>query len=266
MSQAIAHYIFIYFFYGFCGWLGESVYCSVPAKKWINRGFLTGPICPIYGTGIVVFSLLLMPVKHLGHPILVFLCGIVVSDIVEFVTSYVMEKLFHARWWDYSDKFMNLQGRICLQHSFYWGIAAIAYIYPVRTLVEGELLVEIPQNVIYTLDIIFCCVFLLDFANAVRKALDIKKISDKMSGMAISIANFTNSISESFSAFASDFTKQMDEIENQFDEFLDFDDKRNKLKNRMYKSYPFLKDSSMSELEKVRELLKAFISNKNEML
>lgn len=258
MLETVSRYIFIFFLYSFCGWLGESIYCSVPAKKWINRGFLVGPICPIYGTGAVLMSLTLEPIKHMGYPILVFFAGIVVCDAVEYVTSFIMEKLFHARWWDYSERFMNIKGRICLQHSIYWGIASVAYIYPIKVLFEGEILIELSSTAVYIIDAVILAIFFVDLVNAVRKALDVKKLSDKISSL-------TSNISESLSSLSSDITKQLDDVEKQIETFLDFDDQKNKLKNRMYKSYPFLKDSSMSQIDKVKEFLKTLI-NKGEML
>ena len=132
--MTIVTYVLYFFFYSAVGWLGESIYCSVGARKWVNRGFLKGPMCPIYGTGALAMAITLTPVKNLdirvpmfGHdvlitPLLVFIAGMVVCDIVEFITSVLMEKLFHARWWDYSNKKFNIQGRICLGHTFYWGI------------------------------------------------------------------------------------------------------------------------------------------------
>lgn len=131
--MTIVTYVLYFFFYSAVGWLGESIYCSVGARKWVNRGFLKGPMCPIYGTGALAMAITLTPVKNLdirvpmfGHnvlitPLLVFIAGMVVCDIVEFITSVLMEKLFHARWWDYSNKKFNIQGRICLGHTFYWG-------------------------------------------------------------------------------------------------------------------------------------------------
>ena len=122
--MTIVTYVLYFFFYSAVGWLGESIYCSVGARKWVNRGFLKGPMCPIYGTGALAMAITLTPVKNLdirvpmfGHdvlitPLLVFIAGMVVCDIVEFITSVLMEKLFHARWWDYSNKKFNIQGRI----------------------------------------------------------------------------------------------------------------------------------------------------------
>lgn len=101
--MTIVTYVLYFFFYSAVGWLGESIYCSVGARKWVNRGFLKGPMCPIYGTGALAMAITLTPVKNLdirvpmfGHdvlitPLLVFIAGMVVCDIVEFITSVLME-------------------------------------------------------------------------------------------------------------------------------------------------------------------------------
>ena len=92
---------FLYFIiYSFLGWVCEVIFCSVPARKFINRGFLMGPVCPIYGCGALLVIGFLMPFKD--SLVMVFAVGMVVTSLLEYITSYAMEKLFHSRWWDYS--------------------------------------------------------------------------------------------------------------------------------------------------------------------
>lgn len=174
MMKTIAEYIILFFFYSAAGWLGESIYCSYAAGRWVNRGFLTGPITPIYGTGALVILILLTPLK--ANPILVFIVGIIACDIVEYFTSFIMEKLFNARWWDYSNKFLNLHGRICFQHSMIWGIAAILFLYVIHPKIGAVLLSYIPTGYIYTVLAVILIIFAFDLANAVRKAADFSKI------------------------------------------------------------------------------------------
>lgn len=131
-------YVLYFFFYSFLGWVVETIYCSIGEKKFVNRGFLTGPLCPIYGTGAVVFGVCLMPFYNkFGYSkwyiiLLVVLLGMLLADVVEFFTSLIMEKLFNARWWDYSNEKFNIQGRICLKHTLYWGLASGIFIYVVQ--------------------------------------------------------------------------------------------------------------------------------------
>lgn len=203
--MTIVIYVLYFFFYSAVGWLGESIYCSVGARKWVNRGFLKGPMCPIYGTGALAMAITLTPVKNLdlrvplfGHnvlitPLLVFIAGMVVCDIVEFITSVLMEKLFHARWWDYSNKKFNIQGRICLGHTFYWGIASLLFLYLVHPIVVYCFSQLLDSAAIA----IFACVlavFLVDLVFAVYRALDVRKVMDKIKGFSDTLSNFAETV------------------------------------------------------------------------
>lgn len=114
------HLFYYFMIYSFMGWCMETCLVSFRSKEFVNRGFMNGPFCPIYGCGASAVYLFLTPLKE--NHLAVFLGGIILASTIEFLTSYVMEKLFHARWWDYSDKKYNLQGRICLSISICWGI------------------------------------------------------------------------------------------------------------------------------------------------
>ena len=131
MLDVIINYVFMFFVFSAIGWAIECTYRSLGEKKIINSGFLYGPMCPIYGTGCLVFELILVPLSEPIEKRLipVLLLGMVLADIVEYATSYIMEKLFNARWWDYSNNFLNLHGRICFKHTCYWAIFAFVYVY-----------------------------------------------------------------------------------------------------------------------------------------
>ncbi len=134
--------VLYFFIYSFCGWLMETVLCSVQEKHFVNRGFLNGPICPIYGCGILLILIFLLPVRDnigtLGIAVpVIFFTGMVLASVVEYITSWLMEKLFRARWWDYSQYRFNLHGRICLWISLCWGGLATLFVYLVQPLFEG---------------------------------------------------------------------------------------------------------------------------------
>lgn len=113
--------------YCFFGWIYESCFVSFRQKHWVNRGFLNGPLLPIYGTGATLVYVFLEPFQY--NPVLIFVLGMVIATILEYVTSYVMEKLFHAKWWDYSHDKYNFQGRICVVASLMWGFMSILMMY-----------------------------------------------------------------------------------------------------------------------------------------
>ncbi len=134
------------------GWVYESIYCTITRKHWTNRGFLFGPVCPIYGFGAMAVRLFAfyVPIKP-GKDIplwAVFVSFMVVSAILEYITSWAMEKMFHARWWDYSSMPLNLNGRICLPASLLFGAAGtLGWIYiipilPKHQTMTNSLLVE----------------------------------------------------------------------------------------------------------------------------
>ena len=116
-------YLFLWFlFYSFAGWVYESILVSVSERRLVNRGFLNGPICPIYGCGAVLAIVLL---HDLHNPFAVFLISSIGACMLEYVTSWGMEKLFHARWWDYSHRRFNIQGRICLLGAIVFGLLGV---------------------------------------------------------------------------------------------------------------------------------------------
>lgn len=114
-------YILLFFTYSFAGWLMESVGGIINVKKFVNRGFLIGPYCPVYGFGVVAITLLLG--KYTNDIPVLFILSTVICGTLEYATSYIMEKLFNARWWDYHNRKFNINGRICLETLIPFGIA-----------------------------------------------------------------------------------------------------------------------------------------------
>lgn len=125
MILGLSVYFILMNFYVFSilGWVYESIFVSVRTGKPVNRGFLVGPMLPLYGTGATLVYVLLRPVS--GHPSLLYILGMVIATVIEYITSYVLEKLFHAKWWDYSTAPYNFQGRIALIPSMFWGILTL---------------------------------------------------------------------------------------------------------------------------------------------
>lgn len=118
------YYIISWFFvYSFLGWLWETAYVSVRKKKFVNRGFINGPLCTIYGMGAVSIYLILKPFGN--HLAVLYIGGVVVATILEYLTGWLMEKIFHTRWWDYSHRKYNLQGYISLGTSLGWGVFTV---------------------------------------------------------------------------------------------------------------------------------------------
>ena len=117
------HILWIFFIYAFLGWCTEVSYAATKTGRFVNRGFLNGPWCPIYGFGVVIVLSFLEPLKN-NLPLL-FLGSVVLTSALEWVTGFLLEKLFAQRWWDYSNEPFNLGGYICLRFSLAWGFACV---------------------------------------------------------------------------------------------------------------------------------------------
>lgn len=132
---------FVYFaLFSVMGWIYESAFCTVKTGKWQNRGFLYGPMCPIYGVGAASITFIVDQVEAHGIPELfwwqIFLIAFFGSIVLEYVTSYVLEKLFHAYWWDYSDVPLNIHGRVCFPASVGFGVAGLIVVYGIAPLTK----------------------------------------------------------------------------------------------------------------------------------
>ena len=153
--------LFIWFIlYSMAGWVYETLYCSIKGLKWDNRGMLIGPYCPIYGVGAILDILLC---SNFTNAMSVFFACVVGSAILEYVTSYTTERLFHAVWWDYSYLPLNLHGRICLQCSLSFGAAGIIVLYGIHPYMK-QLTAPIPVPVQELLSLLFMAVFAADCA------------------------------------------------------------------------------------------------------
>lgn len=118
------------------GWCLETIYAIAVLGHFVKRGFLFGPICPIYGFGAILLILTLKNVK--GKNITKFLVAMIAFSIFEFIASWILEILFHQRWWDYSNAFLNIQGRVCLSFSIVWGIIGVLFINYLHPFVEKQ--------------------------------------------------------------------------------------------------------------------------------
>ncbi|HRX13762.1 MAG TPA: hypothetical protein P5087_01900 [Eubacteriales bacterium] len=163
----------LYFFiYSFLGWIAEVIFAALKNNKFVNRGFLAGPVCPIYGVGMVVALIALNGIRDKWY--LLFIFGALMATFLEFITGFILEKLFKTKWWDYSKELFNIGGYICLRFTLLWGVAILLIF---NTLVpEIENLVDIlPDFVGYILLGVFGAAFITDFTVTVIQLTKIGK-------------------------------------------------------------------------------------------
>ena len=172
----IEKYFFWFILYSLLGWIYEVIICSIKAKKFINRGFLNGPYCPIYGAGAILNILALNKVNNI---FLVFILGTCLNCSLEYITSYLLEKIFHARWWDYSNRKFNIKGRICLLGAIVFGIFSVLlklYIHPfIITLTS-----LIPNFLFHSLTILFFIIFIIDCTITLKGILGLNKLLEEL--------------------------------------------------------------------------------------
>jgi len=182
----VSIYFLFFMFYSFIGWFYESAICSVVKDhKLINSGYLFGPYCPIYGIGAVINLVLL---KDVESTILIFLISMVTSGILEYVTSYAMEKLFHARWWDYSQYPFNVRGRICLYGCLIFGAANVLLIKVVHPYVV-HLTDTFSSNIINLVAIFLFSIITLDI---VSTTIDMNRFNKKLKYLQDSVNALVN--------------------------------------------------------------------------
>ena len=168
----------IFILFSFIGWISEVIYVGVTsAHKFVNRGFLHGPLCPVYGFGGVV--ILMLPPSLYATWIPLFFASMILCTIVEYFVSWLMEKLFHTRWWDYSHYKIQLNGRICLLNSIlfgFLGVVVIHFVYPLMI----DLLNSLGQKVINVSGVIILTVLSVDIFFTVRKLVDFANVMKKL--------------------------------------------------------------------------------------
>lgn len=184
MITTLEHYFLWFLFYSFVGWMYESILVSCQQHRLVNRGFLNGPLCPIYGTGAILGVAILGNVRN---PIIIFLISMVGATILEYTTSWVMEQLFHARWWDYSNFRFNLQGRVCLLGALIFGLGGVGVVLGSQPYVE-RVTDMIPLPMLHTLVTVLALITIIDLAVTVTGMLGFEQVLDSVAQVVQDVA------------------------------------------------------------------------------
>jgi|GEM_PF-362691 len=161
-----------FFVYCILGWCCEEVYCYLLSKKWVNRGFLYGPYLPIYGSGAM--AVVLMLERFLSYPVLVFILGLIVCSLIEYVAHWGLERIFQIKLWDYSTYRFNINGRVCLRNSLLFGVCSILVMYVINVPLL-KLVFSLNDYVAYTLSSLIFFLMLVDSILSVMKLKAFKR-------------------------------------------------------------------------------------------
>lgn len=159
MINNLCFYFILFLIYSIIGWIMEVIFTLFKDKTLVNRGFLIGPYCPIYGCGCVLIILLLK--RYSNDFFVLFIMSMVVCSILEYLTSYIMEKLFKARWWDYSDRKFNINGRICLETMIPFGLLGCLLMYVINPFISG-FISKVPKDILNPISIVLFVLFVID--------------------------------------------------------------------------------------------------------
>ena len=182
MEYTLSNVFLTFLLYSIMGYIIEVIVCSLEYKKIVNRGFLFGPWCPIYGLGaiLILFTLL----RYESDPIVVFVFGVIITSCVEYYTSYLLEKIFHNKWWDYSHRPDSINGRICVGNMIAFGVGACAIIYITQPILNNIInifssftinIIAIIFSIIFIKDVVYSTIIAYALRNRIIIAEELKK-------------------------------------------------------------------------------------------
>lgn len=193
MPQTFYEIVWIFLIYAFIGWLSEVAFAAMEKGVFVNRGFLNGPYCPIYGCGVLAVVTVLTPLKE--NLFILYIGSFLLTSVIEFITGLVLEKLFHNKWWDYSDKPFNIMGYVCLKFSVFWGFACTFIMLIIHPIIYG-LIQLMPYIVGIILLVIFMSVFAVDIIVTVSSIIKFNKQLKLMDEIAAKLKFVSNEIGE----------------------------------------------------------------------
>lgn len=191
-NYAIEYWVGFFYLYSIQGWIWESCYVSLKKRKWINRGFLNGPLLPIYGCGAVLILIITKPLENEKWAI--FLAGMAGATLLEYITGYGLEKIFKVRYWDYSTRPLNLHGHICPECSLCWGVFSLILRELVHPKIE-VIVLDMPYHILLGIISIFSILFVTDCIVSVNEAVNLKKLIQTYNGQNERIQNLQKQIS-----------------------------------------------------------------------
>lgn len=251
----LSDYTFLYVFgvnfviYSVIGWCCEVAFAALKEGRFVNRGFLFGPYCPIYGFGVSFVLSCLNPIKD--NFIILFLGSFLLTSVLEFITGYCLEKLFHQRWWDYSNEKFNIKGYVCLRFSVMWGLACLIVVDIVHPSIE-RLISYIPVNAGIIVLALCIAVYISDFIATVIGINNMSKYMKLLKQTAEHLNNISSSMGENISDSTLALAKNANNIKDSIKT------KNEKLKQQREKLIERYAESAKNKPFTVRRIQSAF--------
>jgi uncharacterized membrane protein len=226
INYSLYQFIWIFIVYAFFGWCLEVILTTVKTRKFINRGFLNGPFCPIYGFGVLAVLILLVPIKN--NLLLLFVGSIFITTFIEFFTGLILEVNFRKKWWDYTGQPFNLMGYVCLRTSIIWGLSCIVVVYALQPIIN-KFVDFIPKNGGMAILALFLIFVAVDLVVTIVALLKIKKKIQILEDTGIRMKSLSDAIGKNISV------NTINAIEMRDKRFQELDDLNKKYQAILYK-------------------------------
>lgn len=220
---------FYFIIYAFIGWCLEVIFSFLETGKFVNRGFLNGPICPIYGFGGIIVIVCLRPLSD--NLQLLFLGSVILTSILELITGIMLEKIFHRKWWDYSDKPFNINGYICLEFSIAWGIMCVVLVKAIHPIISNSIQVFPVEQGYIIMGIAYISI-LIDIIVTIAVILRLKNMMESIFAIINKLKGKINRIGETIS-------EEVLELKEKYNNLIE--DKSIK-KSRIFRAFPDLQN------------------------
>jgi uncharacterized membrane protein len=261
MPQNFYELLWIFIIYAFIGWCTEVSYAAVNRGVFINRGFLNGPYCPIYGCGVVIVVGVLTPLKD--NLVILFIGSFLLTSILEFITGFLLEKIFHNKWWDYSELPFNIKGYVCLKFSIYWGLAC-TFVIDILHPIIYKFITMIPHIAGIMLISIIMLVFFVDLGITVATIMKLNKRLQAMDEIAERIHKISDEIGEKVFEKTTAVKDKSEELGETKEELLQkIENKNTEKKQELEELYEKYKKLMLQKNYATRRLIRAFPNMKS---
>ena len=268
MPQNFYELVWIFIIYAFIGWCAEVSFAAVDSGKFVNRGFLNGPYCPIYGCGVVIVVAVLTPINE--SLFILFLGSMLLTTVLEFLTGFILEKVFHNKWWDYSDKPFNIMGYVCLKFSILWGLAC-TFIMKVLHPSIYKFITIIPHVLGIVLLSIIMTAFFIDLGVTVSTILKFNKRLKLMDEVAQKMHQLSDEIGENIYEGVTTVKEKSEEVQDKAGELRGkFEEKTDAVREAFAENlleskteYEHRKEAAKKEYEELTKKYKELITQKN---
>lgn len=258
-SYSAAQWLLVFYLYCMLGWCFESTVVSVGQRRLVNRGFLRGPMLPIYGFGAVILLHVSLPLKQ--HPVWLYLASMIAATVFEYIVGVVMEKIFKVKYWDYSKQRFQFQGYICLRSSLCWGFLGLILTSVIHPPIE-KLVLGLPFIGLIVIDVLFSAAFISDVIVSVRSALDLAKVLEELDRLREQGAELRQQLSETALVGLTNLSYRVEEAHGEFTEKVgeakaQFSEKIDDAKEQLAAVHEMRSDERRAQTAAAREQLQA---------